>query len=416
MKAAYRWRSLGLFACAIALLGLPQAGVAAPRAQSLAIRLAPIAGSLQRPVVITHAGDGSGRLFIVEQSGVIKVYDGTKILPAPFLDITSVVKSTGGEQGLLGLAFDQNYATNGYFYVDYTGKSGAVGDTVVARYSRSAANPNVADPGSATVLLPIAQPEANHNGGDLHVGPDGYLYISTGDGGGGGDQHGAIGNGQDLSTLLGKILRIDVRNTNTGDGLAYDIPADNPFANDGDPGTRAEIWAYGLRNPWRFSFDRQTGDMFIGDVGQGSREEIDFQAAGSGGGQNYGWRCREGDQPFNMATSNCGTATFTPPILVYPTPSTPCGAVTGGYRYRGSQSLQLGGMYLYADFCTGTIWGAVQNGAAWATRVLLDTDASISAFGEDQNGELYLADLAGGQIYQVVAAEQVLLYFPLMRK
>ncbi len=345
MKAPCRWRSsLTLIVCALALMALSQAGVAAPRPQSLAIALEPVAGALLRPVAIAQAGDGSGRLFIVEQRGLIKIYDGTHVLPTPFLDITSIVKSTGNEQGLLGLAFHPNYVTNGYFYVNYTSKSGVAGDTVIARYSRSTINPNVAD-SAATVLLTITQPETNHNGGELQFGPDGYLYIGTGDGGGAGDQHGTIGNAQNLNTLLGKILRIDVNNANTGDGLPYDIPPDNPFANDNNPGTRDEIWAYGLRNPWRFAFDRQTGDLFIGDVGQGSREEIDFQPAGSNGGENYGWRCLEGDQPFNMSTPNCTAATFTPPILVYSTPKTPCGAVTGGYRYRGSRFPQLNGLY-----------------------------------------------------------------------
>src|SRR6266540_3848122 len=272
MKAPCRWRSsLTLIVCALALMALSQAGVAAPRPQSLAIALEPVAGALLRPVAIAQAGDGSGRLFIVEQRGLIKIYDGTHVLPTPFLDITSIVKSSGNEQGLLGLAFHPNYAVNRYFYVNYTSKSGVAGDTMVARYRRSTNNPNVADPAPGTVLLPIAQPEANHNGGQLQFGADGYLYIATGDGGGGGDQHGTIGNAQDLRTLLGKILRIDVNNANTADGLAYDIPPDNPFAGDNKPETRAEIWAYGLRNPWRFTFDRQTHDLFIGDVGQGSR-------------------------------------------------------------------------------------------------------------------------------------------------
>jgi len=416
MKAACRRRnSLTLIACALSLLMLlSQVGVAAPSPQSLAIALEPVADGLERPVAIAHAGDGSGRLFIVEQGGVIKIYDGTHVLPTPFLDITTIVNSSANEQGLLGLAFDPNYVTNGYFYVNYTSKSGVAGDTVVARYRRSTGDPNVADP-TATVVLPIAQPETNHNGGQLQFGADGYLYIATGDGGGAGDQHGTIGNAQSLNTLLGKLLRIDVNNANTGGGLPYDIPPNNPFASDNNPNTRAEIWAYGLRNPWRFTFDRQTHDLFIGDVGQGSREEIDFQPAGSNGGENYGWRCREGDQPFNM-TSNCNTATFTSPIIVYATPTNPCGAVTGGYRYRGSRFAQLSGVYFYADYCTGRIWGAVQNGNAWTSSQLLDTDASISTFGEDQNGELYLADLAGGQIYRIVGTDTFFAYLPIIQQ
>ena len=414
MNIARRLKHLALGFWVFALFGAAQAGSAAPIPQAVSIALKPVAGALQRPVVIASPPDTSGRLFIAEQRGVIKVYDGAKILPAPFLDISSIVNANGNEQGLLGLAFHPDYAVNGYFYVNYTSKSG-VGDTVIARYRRSDANPNIAGPSPDGILLSIAQPEANHNGGDLHFGPDGYLYIATGDGGGGGDRHGAIGNAQDLSSLLGKILRIDVSNANTGDGLAYDIPASNPFASDNNAATRAEIWAYGLRNPWRFSFDALTGDLFIGDVGQGRREEIDFQPAARQDAANYGWRCREGDQPFNMGTSNCGSAIFTAPILAYSTPTNPCGAVTGGYRYRGSQFPQLSGVYFYADYCTGAIWGATQNGNTWATSVVLDTSAWISAFGEDQNNELYVADLAGGQLYRVVGAGGHFTYLPLVR-
>ena len=380
------------------------------------INLRTIATGLARPVGITHAGDGSGRLFIVEQGGRIRIYDGTRLLPTPFLDLTALVQTSGSEQGLLGLAFHPDYKTNGLFYVNYTGKSG-IGDTVIARYRVSRANPNVADPASGATLLTIAQPQPNHNGGQLQFGPDGYLYIATGDGGGSGDEgeghNQAIGNGQDLGTLLGKILRIDVNNTNTNDGLAYDIPPGNPFASDNNPGTRAEIWAYGLRNPWRFSFDRRTGDMFIGDVGQVSREEIDFQPAGVGGA-NYGWRRMEGSLCFNP-TTNCNDGTLTLPILEYPTNDNGTCAVTGGYRYRGARAPQLYGVYLYADYCAGRIWGARPDGSGrWAATELLDTDAAISTFGEDQLGEIYVAD-HGGTIYQI-SAPAWFAYLPLARR
>jgi glucose/arabinose dehydrogenase len=395
--------------------GLPQPqATATPGPQSIGIALAPIPGQLDQPVAIAHAGDGSGRLFIAEQPGRIRIFDGAQLLPTPFLYIRNLVNSSGSEQGLLGLAFDPNYKTNGYFYVDYTSKSG-VGDTVVARYKVSA-NPNIADPVSATTLLTIAQPQANHNGGQLQFGPDGYLYIGTGDGGNGGDtgpgHNPTIGNAQDLSTLLGKLLRIDVRNNNTGDGLPYDIPASNPFVS--RAGARHEIWAYGLRNPWRFSFDRQTGDMFIGDVGQGAVEEIDFQPKASAGGQNYGWRCREGDQPF-ASDSHCASETFVEPILVYDHGGGRC-AVTGGYRYRGSRSPQLQGVYLYADYCSGQIWGATASGARWNTAELLDTTFSISSFGEDQGGELYITDRSGGKAYHIVASDKHLVYLPVARR
>jgi glucose/arabinose dehydrogenase len=404
-------RAAGLAIAGI-LVVLAGGVAAAPAPQSMAIRLAPIAASLDNPVAIAHAGDGSGRLFVIEQPGRIRIYDGAKLLPTPFLDIATLVNSNGNEQGLLGLAFDPNFTDNGFFYVDYTSKNG-IGDTVVARYHVPAGTPNVADPASATPLLAIVQPEPNHNGGQLQFGPDGFLYISAGDGGGGGDQHGPIGNGQSLSTLLGKILRIDVRNQNTGDGLAYDIPATNPFVS--TPNARAEIWAYGLRNPWRFSFDRATGDMFIGDVGQNSREEVDFWPAGSPSGVNYGWRCREGTQPYDMSTANCTSATFTPPILDYDHGGGRC-SVTGGYRYRGHTFPQLDGVYIYADYCSGQIWGATPAGANWAPALLLDTGAFISTFGEDEAGELYLADRPSGQLFQVVGVDSERAFLPLIRR
>jgi len=353
------------------------------------VLLQTVTSGLAAPVSITNAGDGSNRLFITEQAGQIRIYNGTQLLPTPFLDISSLVEYSG-ERGLFSVAFHPQYATNGYFYVNYTRKpDGAI---VVARYHVSSGNPNRADSGSGTPLLTVAHPATNHNGGQLQFGPDGYLYISLGDGGGGGDDHGLIGNGQDLSQLLGKILRIDVNS-----GSPYAIPPSNPFA--GQAGKRGEIWAYGLRNPWRFSFDRQTGDLFIGDVGQGAVEEIDFQPAASGGGENYGWRCREGDQPFTP-DAHCANETFVEPILVYDHGSAPCYAVTGGYRYHGTQP-QFSNMYFYADYCTGQIWGATSSGATWSTQELTGTSFFISTFGEDEAGEIYLADAEGGGIYRI---------------
>jgi glucose/arabinose dehydrogenase len=385
-----------------------QLAQARPALQAVAISFQKIADVTtvggSQPVAIAHAGDGSGRLFIVEQPGRIMIYNGAQLLATPFLDIHTIVNSGDREQGLLGLAFDPQFATNGYFYVDYIDKSSTEGKTVVARYHVPSGTPNNADEGSALPLLTITQPQTNHNGGALQFGPDSFLYISTGDGGGGGDagpgHNPTIGNAQDLNSLLGKILRIDVHNNNTGDGLAYDIPPGNPFASDGNPNTRAEIWAYGLRNPWRFSFDRQTGDMFIGDVGQGALEEIDFQPAGVAG-RNYGWRCREGDQTY-ASDSHCASETFTEPILVYDHGGNKC-AVMGGYRYRGGLYPQLQGVYFYADNCSGEIWQATGSGTNWTASDPIDTNYAISTFGEDEGGQLYFADRDGGEIYRIVA-------------
>ena len=354
---------------------------------AVTIKAEPVVSGLSSPVGVTNAGDGSGRLFIVLQRGEIVIFDGVQVFSPPFLDITSLV-SSGGERGLLGLAFHPDYVHNGLLYVNYTN---AAGNTVIARYSVSG-DPNLADPGSAKILLTVAQPFTNHNGGQLQFGPDGYLYIGLGDGGSGGDP----GNrAQDLGLLLGKILRLDVDN-----GDPYSIPSDNPFV--GDATARDEIWAWGLRNPWRFSFDRSTGDLFIGDVGQSSWEEVDFQPAASAGGENYGWRLMEGNSCYNPAT-NCNDGTLTLPILLYDH-SLGC-SITGGYRYRGSKNPHLFGVYLYGDYCSGRIWGAQEDSlGGWNTTVLLDTDFSISTFGEDESGEIYFADLSDpdGVIYQVV--------------
>lgn len=354
---------------------------------AVTIKAEPVVTGLSSPVDITHAGDGSGRLFITLQGGRVVIFDGVQILSPPFLDINSLV-SSGGERGLLGAAFHPNYVGNGFFYVSYTDTAG---DSVIARYSVSL-DPNRADPTSGVILLTIPQPFSNHNGGQLHFGPDGYLYIGIGDGGSGGDPQ---NNGQDLGTLLGKILRIDVDS-----GFPFTVPPDNPFV--GVVGAREEIWSFGLRNPWRFSFDRLTGDMFIGEVGQNSWEEVDFQPANSTGGENYGWRLMEGNSCFNPAI-NCNNGTLTLPILVYDH-SVGC-SVTGGYLYRGSKNPNLNGLYLYGDFCSGLIWGAQEDGlGGWNTTVLLDTNFSISTFGEDESGEIYFAHLSAtdGTIYQVV--------------
>jgi glucose/arabinose dehydrogenase len=347
------------------------------------IQLSLVAAGIPNLVDIEHAGDS--RLFLVDQAGRILVFDGTIVQTTPFLDISDLVLFSG-EQGLLGLAFHPSYQSNGYFYLNYVNNAG---ETVIARY-RVSANPNVADPGSASILLTQAQPFSNHKGGQLRFGPDGFLYIALGDGGSGGDPQ---NNGQRLDTLLGKLLRIDV-----DAATPYAIPAGNPF--DGTAGARPEIWAYGLRNPWRFSFDRLTGDIFIADVGQGSWEEIDFEPA-AGAGRNYGWRRMEGTHCFTPS-SNCTDGSLVLPILEYPH-SLGC-SVTGGFRYRGTAVAGHHGTYFFADYCTGRIWGATANpDGSWSATELLDTAHSIATFGEDASGNLYLShydDL--GQLYRIV--------------
>ncbi len=347
-----------------------------------------IATGLKMPVAITHTGDGSGRLFIALQNGQIIIYDGTQVLPTPFLNIESLV-SCCGEQGLLSVAFHPNYANNGFFYVNYTNTNG---DTVIASYTVSA-DPNVADPNSSVILLTITQPFSNHNGGQLQFGTDGYLYIGMGDGGSGGDPQ---NNAQNLEVLLGKMLRIDVDS-----GIPFTIPPDNPFV--GNPSARDEIWAFGLRNPWRFSFDRLTGDLFIPDVGQEDWEEVNFQLSGGSGGENYGWRMMEGNHCFNP-TTNCNDGTLTLPILEYDH-SLGC-SITGGFRYRGNMNLQLSGTYIYGDFCSGRIWGATEDdNGVWTTTELLDTNFDISAFGEDEASEIYFShySTSDGAIYRLDA-------------
>lgn len=355
-------------------------------AQQPQVSLVRIAGGLSSPVAITNAGDS--RLFITQQTGKIVIWDGTRILPTPFLDLSSSI-SSGGERGLLSVAFHPRYGENGRFYVYYTNRSG---DITIARYSVSSANPNVADPASVSILLTIAHPvNSNHNGGQLQFGPDGFLYAGTGDGGGGGD---TPNNAQNTNILLGKLLRIDVDSASP-----YAIPPGNPFANGGG---KPEIWAYGLRNPWRFSFDRVSGDLWIGDVGQDKWEEIDFQPSTSIGGENYGWHRMEGTHCFNPS-SNCQTADLTLPVAEY-SHALGC-SVTGGYRYHGTRYRRLQGLYFYSDYCSGTIWTLRQSAdGSLATQTQLDTNLAVSSFGEDINGELYLADLSGGAIYRVTDA------------
>lgn len=369
------------------------------------IQFDPIAIGLNRPVAIVNAGDGSGRLFIVQQSGEILIYDGMQVLATPFLDLSSKVECCG-ERGLLSLAFHPGYGTSSnFFYVYYTKKT--TFEVTIARYTVTA-DPNVADPNSELVLKSIAHNlHPNHNGGSLQFSPiDGYLYVSIGDGGGGGDPE---ENGQNLNALLGKILRLDV------DIADPYIPSTNPYVNDGDPNTLGEIWSYGVRNPWRFTFDRLTGDILIGDVGQNCWEEVDFRPAGSHGGENYGWDIMEGrkcyDEPSGSQCNlppTCNSTGMTSPVMVYShaDPQLPNAmAVTGGYVYRGSGMPQFYGTYFFADYGSGQILNAVPGGSNWNYTILAATGNLVSSFGEDEAGEIYYASLGfsadAGAVYKL---------------
>jgi len=336
---------------------------------------APVVSGLVRPVDLQTAGDGSSRLFILEKVGRIRIFQDGQLLDTPFLDISDRVGSDGNEQGLIGLEFHPNYAENGFFFVNYTDNSG---NTVIARYQVTA-DANLADPNSEAVLLNVNQPYRNHNGGVLAFGPDGYLYAGLGDGGSAGDPQ---GNAQSLDTFLGKILRLDV---DSGD--PYTVPPENPFGN--------EIWAYGLRNPWRFSFDRETSDMYIGDVGQNDWEEIDFVSAGAPGGMNFGWDYLEGTHAYEGTPPQ--DAQLVPPVAEY-SHSQGC-SVTGGYVYRGSMP-EWNGIYLFGDYCSGTVWGLIRSDGGWQEQVLFEAVGSITSFGQDESGEVYLI-LDGGQVLRL---------------
>jgi glucose/arabinose dehydrogenase len=342
-----------------------------------------VVAGLEQPTYLTHAGDGSGLLYITEQPGRIRVLRDGALIDAPFLDITERVGDNANEQGLLSVAFAPDFAQSRKLYVNYTNTSG---DTVVSGFIASA-DGLTADPGSEWQVIEIAQPYANHNGGQLEFGPDGMLYIGMGDGGSQGDP---ANRAQNVSDLLGKILRLDVSKSSAAE--PYVAPADNPsFGPDGRP----ELWAIGLRNPWRFSFDRATGDMFIADVGQNAVEEVNFQPATSAGGENYGWNLREGFEEYSGERLD----TLTDPIWQYEHGANGC-SVTGGYVYRGAALPSLIGAYVYGDYCSGKIWTLRQENGAWVNDELFSTDYSITSFGEDADGELYVLD-RGGAIYKL---------------
>ena len=349
-----------------------------------------VVGGVIRPVDIVNAGDGSGRLFILQQVGVIRVLQDGQLLAEPFLDLRDRVGSAANEQGLLGIAFHPQFSRHGYFYVNYTDYSG---DTVIARFTAPAGESGFRPAGDASselILLRVDQPAANHNGGQLQFGPDGYLWIGLGDGGGQGDPNGYA---QSPDSLLGKLLRIDVDAQQP-----YAIPADNPFAGGGGA---PEIYALGLRNPWRFTFDRLTGDLFIADVGQNRWEEIDYLPEGfSGAPLNYGWNIREGAHPYRDIPTD---ALLTDPIHEY-SHDAGC-SITGGVVYRGEDIPGYRGIYLFGDYCSGTLWGLIPAAdGGWQTQVLFQTGFKMAAFGEDEAGEVYLLDLNGG-VYKLTARQ-----------
>ena len=368
---------------ATATLAPPSETPAPPEAAVSEIELVHVAGGVPRLTYLTHAFDE--RLFVVQQQGRIHVFADGQFLAEPFLDITDRVAINAPEQGLLGVAFHPNYAENGLFFVDYTDTNG---DTVISRFEVSD-DANRADPGSETMLLHIRQPYQNHNGGQLAFGPDGYLYVGMGDGGSGGDPE---NNGQNPATLLGALLRLDVDEGN--EDVAYAIPSDNPYV--GDENGRNEIWAIGLRNPWRFSFDRLTHDLYIADVGQQQFEEVNFAPAGHPGGLNYGWNIMEGAHCYGSST--CNTQRLVQPVAEYDH-GQGC-SITGGYVYRGSQFPELTGNYFFGDFCSGNIWSLFNTGDGWQQTVVARSDLNITSFGEDAAGELYVLT-QGGDIYQI---------------
>jgi glucose/arabinose dehydrogenase len=354
-----------------------------------------ISTGLTAPVDVVNAADGTNRFFIVERGGTIKAYDASFNLLGNFLTVTGI--TSGGEQGLLSMVFHPAYATNRYFFVYYTN---AAGDVEIARYQVQAGNPNQADPLSKTVILTIEKPvpSTNHNGGKLNFGPDGNLYFAAGDGGGGGDERNYAQRGD---SLMGKMVRINVNNFTTPP--FYSIPVDNPYISATD--TLHAIWAFGLRNPWRWSFDRSTGDMWIADVGQDTWEEINFRAAGTTGNVNYGWRCYEGNEAFN--TSGClPAANYTAPIFTYPHNNATGGfAVTGGYVYRGTQFPTLAGYYICADYISNNVWLIKPTGGSgWQVTQQSGLPGGLVAFGESENGELYALSLNAATLYQVSTA------------
>ena len=403
-------KTIVLMAAAASAAFCADAAMAKDRGGVEALTTVRVASGMERPIFATHAPGDFKRLYIIQKRGAIRVLDlqtgDLQSLANAFLNIDPLVgggTSTNSEQGLLGLAFHPDYQSNGTFFVNYTNNAG---DTVVAKYTVT--SPDEANASSADIIFTADQPFSNHNGGWIDFGPDGYLYISLGDGGLANDPQ---ENGQDITTILGSMLRIDADNDDfPGDATRdYAIPGDNPFV--GVTNAVEEIWAYGLRNAWRPSFDRETGDLWIADVGQNQWEEINVQPASSAGGENYGWDCREGSNPFE--STGCTGETFVDPIYEYSHGGSPfrC-SITGGYAYRGCDIPSLRGHYFFADYCSNQIWtftysqsGGVQNFTDRTSE--LDpagslSISSITSFGEDAKGELYICDQNGGEVFKVV--------------
>ncbi|HEX3323026.1 MAG TPA: PQQ-dependent sugar dehydrogenase [Terriglobales bacterium] len=345
----------------------------------VAIALSTVVSGLSSPLDLETPDDSSGRSFVVEQGGTIRIIKSGSLVSAPFLDISTKVVFNG-EMGLLGIAFHPNFAADPRFYVNYVRDVSGQKQTVISEYQVQAGNSDLADPASERILLTVNQPFGNHKGGQLAFGPDGFLYIGLGDGGGEGDP---LGNGQKLNTLLGKMLRIDVDHTDSG--RQYAIPSDNPFVGSGG---LPEIWAYGFRNPWRFSFDRSSNRLFVGDVGQDNYEEVDIGQKGA----NFGWNIMEGAHCFNPPIG-CDMTGLILPIIEYAHPEGE--TVIGGFVYRGSALPALAGSYVFGDFTGGQIWSAAESSGTWNRTILLSTSRSISSFGEDAAGELYLVDYSG---------------------
>ena len=361
-----------------------------PPPPTLQVELVPVASGFSSPLDIQQAGDASGRLFVVEQGGKIKIIQNGSVLGTPYLDVSSLIVF-GGEEGLLGLAFHPSYSTNGCFYVNYTTtRLNNILQTVIAEFRAAPVGANTVNTATEQRLIIVDQPEANHNGGGLAFGKDGFLYIALGDGGGGGDVHGTIGNGQDLTTRLGKMLRISVTCNGT-----FTVPSDNPFVT--NTTAAKEIWLYGLRNPFRFSVDQATGNLWIGDVGQSSFEEVD-RVAQAQGGSNMGWRCKEGTHNFNFS-ANCQGLTFLDPIFDYDH-SQGDATVIGGYVYHGTNIAALAGNYVFGDFISGRVWSLAQNGQGqWVRTFLVNTGGGdLAGFGQDANGELYVARYSSGAV------------------
>ena len=362
--------------------------IAAHAAPPPAVTLVEVASGIGTPTAIAFPPDGTGRMFVTEQTGRVRVVRDGVTLPTPFLDLSDSV-ATVGEQGLLGIAFHPRFAVNKRVFIYYTRTDGSIR---ISEFGLSFGSSDVGDRTSERALLTIPHPgQTNHNGGQLAFGPDGYLYAGVGDGGSAGDPP---NNAQSLSVLLGKILRIDV------DGAQpYTIPPDNPFVALGD--ARGEIWAFGLRNPWRFSFDRLTGDLFVGDVGQGTNEEVDFATWGARG-LNFGWRVFEGLSCHNPSTG-CALANHTPPILQYQHGAAGGDSITGGFIYRGIRSAALRGYYLYGDYVSNRVWAATREGDAWVSYVLIPPGQllGISTFGEDEAGDVYVASYSNGRVYRI---------------